>query len=255
MESEHTRSIVSGFTAQAESFNSSQVATDARLLDAILALAEPGPEERWLDAACGPGLIARRLAPAVAEVQGYDLTPAMIAVARREAGASGLANAHFQTGDATALPVAADCFDGAVSRFSIHHIPLPVRLLTELGRVVKTGGKVILADPLADPDPAAAAWSQEIERLRDPTHWASLSLTSLHAVIAEAGLAIEDERVLPLKLDFDDWLSRGEAEAGARELVERALLRPPEHASAFVVEAAGAQRTLQLQMWLARLRV
>jgi SAM-dependent methyltransferase len=252
---EHTRSIVTGFTAQAESFNASQVATDAGLLDAILAAAQPRAQDRWLEAACGPGLIARRLAPMVAAVEGYDLTPAMVEVARREAAAAGLANVGFEVGDATALPVPDDSFDGAVSRFSIHHIPLPVRLLTELRRVVRPGGRIVIADTLADADPEAAAWSQEIERLRDPTHWASLRLTELHVALQRAGLTVEHERVLALDLDFDDWLARGGGDPADHALIQHALEHPPAQARTFVVSEAGGRRRLGLQMWLGRLRV
>jgi SAM-dependent methyltransferase len=252
---EYTRSIVTGFTAQAESFNSSPVATDGGLLDAILALAQPRSDERWLEAACGPGLIARRLAPHVTAVDGYDLTPAMIDVARREAAAAGLANVSFAVGDATALPVPGDSFDGAVSRFSLHHIPLPGRLLVELRRVVKPGGRILIADPVADADPEAAAWSQAIERLRDPSHWASLSLGQMHTAVERAGLTIEQENLMALNLDFDDWLARGGTDAAARALVEQALTHPPAHTAAFVVTERGGRRTLHLQMWLARLRV
>jgi SAM-dependent methyltransferase len=251
---EHTRSIVTGFTAQAESFNSSPVATDGGLLDAILALAEPRSDERWLEAACGPGLIARQLAPHLTAVEGYDLTPAMIDIARREAAAAGLANVGFAVGDATSLPVPDDSFDGAVSRFSLHHIPLPGRLLVELRRVVKPGGRIVIADPVADADPEAAAWSQEIERLRDPSHWASLSLGQMHAAVEHAGLMIEQERLMALNLDFDDWLARGGAAPADHTLVELALKHPPAHAAAFVVTGHGGRRTLGLQMWLARLR-
>jgi SAM-dependent methyltransferase len=208
----HTRSIVTGFTAQAESFNSSPVATDDGLLDAILALA------------------------------------------RREAAAAGLANASFAIGDATALPVPRDCFDGAVSRFSLHHIPLPGRLLVELRRAVKPGGRIVIADIVADSDPEAAAWSEEIERLRDPTHWASLNLGQMHTAVERARLTIERESLIALSLDFDDWLARGGTAPADHALVELALNNPPAHAAAFVVTGHGGRRTLHLQMWLARLR-
>ena len=255
MEHAHTSSVVAGFTAQAESFSSSQVATDAHQLDAIIAIADPRTGERWLEAACGPGLIGRRLAPRVGEVEGYDLTPAMIDVARREATAAQLDNIRFAVGDATALPVPADRFDGAVTRFSIHHIPLPARMLRELRRVVKPGGRIVVADILADADPDVAAWSETVERLRDPTHWASLSLPQMHATVERAGLAVEQETVLALELDFDDWLHRAAADASDQALVEQAVARQPAHAAAFVVTERGGRRILGLQMWLARLRV
>lgn len=247
--------MIAGFTAQAESFSSSRVATDAEQLDAIIAIGDPRPGERWLEAACGPGLIARRLAPRVGEVHGYDVTPAMIAVARREAIAHGLENVRFEVGDATALPVPDGRFDGALTRFSIHHIPLPARMLRELGRVVRSGGRIVLADTIADAEPGAAAWSQTIERLRDPTHWASLSLPQMHATVERAGLAVEQETVIGLELDFDDWLHRGGADAADQALVEYAVAQQPAHAAAFVVTERAGRRILRLQMWLARLRV
>ena len=40
----------------------------------------------------------------------------------------------------------------------------------------------MVADHLADEDPRAFAWSQEIERLRDPSHWASLTRERLRAL-------------------------------------------------------------------------
>lgn len=251
---QHAASIVAGFTAQAESFNTSAVAADGDMLDRITAWAQPGRDECWLEAACGPGLIARRLAPEVAAVTGFDLTPAMIAVAKREAATAGLDNATFTIGDATALPVADGFFDCAVSRFSLHHIPVPERLITEMARVVKPGGKLVLVDPLADEEPQAAAWSQEVERLRDPSHWASLSLSQLHAMIAGSAWRLEREEVMALELDFDDWLARGQAAPAQQELAERLVSEPPAGATCFQVRTLGGRRILRLALWLARLR-
>lgn len=231
------------------------MATDAQLLDAICSLAAAGRQERWCDAACGPGLIARRLAKEVHSVRGFDLTPAMVELARREATAAGLPNIDFEVADATALPVADGTFDGAVARFALHHIPVPGRLIKELARVVRPGGKVVLADPLADTDAAAAAWSQEIERLRDPSHWASLSRERLNALLMQSGLELEEEHVLPLELDFDEWLVRGGADVADQDLVQRLLHdERPGQAICFQVSEAEGRRTLRLQMWLARLR-
>src|SRR6478735_1318334 len=141
--------------------------TLGRLVDLIPAAAGA----RWLDVACGPGLVARGLAPRVGEVHGVDMTPAMVDVARREAAAERLSNAVFSVGDATALDFADATFDGAVTRFSLHHIPLPGRVVAEMARVVRPGGAVIVADHVTSADAGEAAWHQEIERLRDPSHW------------------------------------------------------------------------------------
>jgi SAM-dependent methyltransferase len=241
---------VSEFTGQAEGFNTSAVARAAETLDDLVTLARPRAGERWLEAACGPGLIARRLAPHVAHVLGVDATPAMIEVARREA--AGLRNVEFTTGDATALGLPDAALDGAIARFAIHHIPFPLRLVEELARVVRPGGRVVLADHVADDDAAAAAWAQEIERLRDPSHWASLPVAALRALGERAGLRLDEERLVPIELDFDDWLARGSGGRANAALIERALAAPPPGAECFALTERDGRRVLVLRLWNAR---
>jgi ubiquinone/menaquinone biosynthesis C-methylase UbiE len=248
----HRDTTVGEFTTQAESFNASAGANDARILDAIVSLCAPGVDEHWLEAACGPGVIARRLAPGVATVTGRDLTPAMVELAQREAAAAGLDNVSFEVGDATCLGAAEGEFDGAVTRFSLHHVPLPVRLVRELARVVKPGGPIVLVDHLADADPEAAAWAQEIERLRDPSHWASPTLARAHRLLEQSGLVLDYERFLPLELDFEDWLERGSGGAVARDVIEQALELHPRGVTCFDVSERDGRRILRLRVWLAR---
>jgi SAM-dependent methyltransferase len=236
----HRDTIVDEFTHQAETFGVSAV---ARVPDALVALAAPRERETWLDAACGPGTIARALAPHVAAVHGVDATPAMVEVARRDAPA----NITFALGDVTRLENADATFDGAVTRFSIHHVPLPGRMVAELARVVRPGGTVVLVDHVADEDADTLAWSQEVERLRDPSHWASLPPARLRALGRGAGLTLEQEQLEPLAVDLEDWLTRG---SGPRDLVEAALAHRPRGSECFRVEGGA----LHLRLWLSRWR-
>jgi SAM-dependent methyltransferase len=240
--------LVGEFTHQAESFNRSQAANARETLEALVELADPRPGERWLEAACGPGVVTRALAPRAGAVHGVDLTPAMVELARREAAALG--NATFSVGDATALDDPDGSYDGALARFTLHHVPVPARLVEEMARVVRPGGAVVLADHLLDEDPAAAAWSQELERLRDPSHWVSLPLERLRALGADAGLRLETEAIVPLALDLGEWLERGSGTAVARPLLERLLAAPPASARRFVVRGG----TLTMTWWAARFR-
>ena len=240
--------VVGEFTHQAESFAASEAANARLTVDELVELAAPRPTERWLEAACGPGIIARALAPRTQHVHGVDLTPKMIELARRESTAH--ANVTFATGDATALPDPDGTYDGALTRFTIHHVPLPQRLVDELARVVKPGGVVVLADHVADDEPAARAWAQEIERLRDPSHWASLTLAQLRALGDTAGLAREEEQLRPLVLDWAGWLERGSGTAAARPLIDQLVDDEPQAADAFRKEGD----TLTLRWWAARFR-
>jgi SAM-dependent methyltransferase len=244
--------IVAEFTHQAETFNTSIAARDVPTLEEIMRLAAPQADERWLEVACGPGILSRELATRASAVHGVDMTPAMIEVARREAAAAGLGNATFAVGDATALDLPTASVDGAIARFAIHHIPAPIRMVHELARVVRPGGRIILADHVADTAPDAAAWSQEIERLRDPSHWASLPVARLRKLGAPAGLSLESETFVPLVLDFEDWLQRGSGGASARDVIEGQLDHRPGGVECFQISERDGRRSLELRIWVSR---
>lgn len=248
----HDRALTSAFTAQADGFNRSSAANDAVLLDTLLARAAPHGSDVWLEAACGPGVISRLLAPHVRSVHGIDLTPAMVTLAEQSAAAASARNATFDVGDATATGLDDASFDGAITRFSLHHIPVPGRVIEELTRVVRAGGAIVVADHLADEDPSAFAWSQEIERLRDPSHWASLTRDRLHRLAERAGLRLDRETIVPIELDLRDWLHRGGDDAELHRLVERLLEEAPAGTARFRIGGEGATRTLGLDVWVGR---
>lgn len=251
----YEESIRDEFTHQSDSFANSPAMSAAETLGALVELAPAEETARWLDTASGPGLIARALAPRVGSVHGVDLTPAMIETAEREAAAEGLGNVTFSLGDATDLDFEDDSFDGAITRYSVHHIPLPQRVVAEMARVVRPGGWVVVGDHLTDDDAEAATWHEEIERLRDPSHWACLTLERLRSLGERAGLVLESERLVPIELDFDEWLGRGSGGAAAASLIDRLLADPPAGAESFRVVEQGDGRRLALRYLLCRWRV
>lgn len=246
----HLHTIDREFGRQAESFNASAVANADELLRALVERAQPQPDERWLDAACGPGIIARRFATVAGSVHGVDVTARMIQTARAEATAAGLDNVSFEVADATATGLPAASFDGAVTRFSVHHIPVASRLFDELARVVRPGGTIVVLDQVADDDPEDRSWSQEVERLRDPSHWISLSPAAMRSLGERAGLTLRSEQRFGFELDFDDWLRRGTDDAASHALVERALELRPGGTERFAVTHGASGRLLRLEMWL-----
>ncbi len=251
----YEESIRDEFTHQTDSFARSPAMSAAETLGSVVEMVPADAEARWLETACGPAIVGRAIAARVGSVHGVDLTPAMIERASAEAAAAGLGNAEFSLGDATAMEFDDASFDGAVNRFSLHHIPVPERVLAEMARVVRPGGWIVLADHLTDADGDAAAWHQEIERLRDPSHWACLTRERLLAAGEAAGLVLDDERVIPLDLDFGEWLARGSGGPAAAALIERLLAAAPPRAESFRIAGEGEERRLLLRNSVTRWRV
>jgi SAM-dependent methyltransferase len=248
-------SIREEFTHQSGSFGKAAVMTSAEMLGALIELVPEDASARWIETACGTGLVSRALAGKVGSVTGVDLTPAMLEQAKSGAADEGVENAGFSVGDATALEFADGSFDGAVTRLSLHHIPLPGRAIAELARVVRPGGTVIVGDLVADEaDGEGAAWREEIERLRDPSHWACRTPEQLRTMGAEAGLRLGEEQLIPLDIDFEDWLERGSGGRAAAPLVDQLLAQRPEGAESFRVTPSDKGRRLRQRYWLGRWR-
>lgn len=83
--------------------------------------------------------------PEGAHITGVDLTPGMLAQAKKRAERLGL-EVDLQLGDAQALEFPEDSFDTAVATFVFCSVPDPVLGFKELGRVVKPEGKILLPD-------------------------------------------------------------------------------------------------------------
>lgn len=250
----YERSIRDEFTHQTDTFARAPALLSAEALGAIVELVPEGPAARWLEVACGPSAVGRTLARRVGSVHGVDLTPAMVEKAREEAAREGLGNAEFSLGDATALELEDASFDGAVTRFSLHHIPVPGRVVEEMARVVRPGGWVILSDHMTDEDGEAAAWHEEIERLRDPSHWACLTPGRLRALGEAAGLELDQEQLIRFELGFEGWRDRSSRGPGAAALIDRLLTEAPASAESFRVCGEGEERRLALRISLTRWR-
>ena len=138
----YEESIRAEFTHQTDTFARAGALKAAQTLGALVELAPADPEARWLEVACGPAMVGRELAPKVGSVCGVDLTPAMIEKAREEADREDLGNVEFALGDATALEFEHASFDGAITRWSLHHIPVPQRVVEHLPQRIMTAAGV-----------------------------------------------------------------------------------------------------------------
>lgn len=185
--SSHNRTIVDQHNQQAEGYarlTASLAPTDrsAQLRERIGA----GPDDEVLDVACGPGRLSLDLAPHVRSVTGLDLTPGMLEQARAALAESGHANVTLVQGDAAAMPFADGSFSIVISSAAFHHFEAPAKVLSEMARVCRPGGRVVISD--VTPDESKGAEYDRMERMRDPSHGHAHSVAELKALGDRIGL-------------------------------------------------------------------
>jgi ubiquinone/menaquinone biosynthesis C-methylase UbiE len=105
--------------------------------------------QKWLDAGCGTGRFSRWLAGKGCQVSGVDASPSMLAAARDAACAVGFEdNPTFQHVETVErLPFDNETFDGILCSSVIEYVEVPRRCLTELSRLLKSGGLLLLTVP------------------------------------------------------------------------------------------------------------
>ena len=105
------------------------------------------PSMNVLDLGCGDGTTALPAAKIGATVTGLDIAANLVAAGNRRASAAGLTNLHFREGDASNLAgIDSDKYDLVVSVFGAMFAPRPFDVASEMVRVTKPGGRIVMGN-------------------------------------------------------------------------------------------------------------
>ena len=146
-----------------------QLGYDAREIDSLpsvvtesfagvgnpLALGNPRPGQTVLDLGCGAGLdsiLAARRVGAAGKVIGVDMTADMIEKARRNAAVAAATTVEFRQEEADALSLKDASVDVVISNGVFNLCPDKPRVLAEIIRVLRPGGRLQMADILLRDD-------------------------------------------------------------------------------------------------------
>jgi ubiquinone/menaquinone biosynthesis C-methylase UbiE len=220
----HAELIERSFSQQAPAFASRDsgpwVAVDT---DWIFESLELHPDDRVLDVAAGTGGAGRRLAASVKEVVCIDTTEAMLAAGREEAEASDIENITFVRADAAALPFEDERFDVVVCRFALHHFEEPAIQMKEMIRCLRPGGRIAVADMVADPDPTIASSQNHLEWLRDPAHTRTLTAEQIVGWLDGNGMENLSVDMRSRRRRLDPWLEQTQASESVRDAIHAQL--------------------------------
>ena len=114
--------------------------THQRLKKIVSSLIEPG--DTVLECACGTGLLSAVIAQKCRQLTATDFSEKMLKKAEKNCRA--FRNITYAPADITALPFADGSFDKVVAGNVIHLLDNPMTALSELNRVCKDGGMLII---------------------------------------------------------------------------------------------------------------
>lgn len=154
-----------------------------------------------VDLGCGSGELARLLAEHTNKLVCVDQSPNMLDLAREVCPL-----ADFRIGSVEHLPLSESEADTVVSSMVLHHLPDPEGALREIARVLKPGGRLIIADLVSH--------NLEIMRTRLADFWLGFEPGLLYTMVENAGLTVEDE-------------GRGNGEGELECVFIRAVKKPP----------------------------
>jgi ubiquinone/menaquinone biosynthesis C-methylase UbiE len=142
----------SGYAVWSDSYDepgNPVVAIEQAVVGELLAARPPGTA---LDAACGTGRHARTLVDLGHPVEGFDLTPEMIELARLS-----VPEASFEVADLRKLRYADASFQTVVCGLALAHLPELDVAIAELSRVLSSGGQLIIS--VLHPFQALLGWN------------------------------------------------------------------------------------------------
>jgi ubiquinone/menaquinone biosynthesis C-methylase UbiE len=160
-----------------------------------IALARLQPGETVLDVGCGTGTLAldvQRRVGSAGRVVGIDPSAEQIARARAKAARRNLPT-EFQIGVIEHLPFPDKTFDVVFSTLMLHHLPASLKRqgLVEIARVLKGGGRLVIAD-----------FTRKQERAGQAArfHAGGSRLREIEAMVADAGFThLETEQIQPTR--------------------------------------------------------
>lgn len=180
----HQAKIVDQFSRQAIPFT--QVPGHLDAMQILIKLSEVCHDDTVLDVACGPGLVACEFARHAGHVTGVDITPAMVEQAKKHQQEQMFENTTWTVGDAVPLPYADNSFSLVITRYSFHHLLAPEKALSEMIRVCRPNGRVMVADVAVES--SKSGFYDRMEILRDPSHTHALTHEEFAALFRHSDL-------------------------------------------------------------------
>ena len=179
---------------------------DRRWRKAVSATVAAGPGELVLDLAAGTGTSSRAFISSGARCVACDFSLGMLRVGARRPDAAAAASLRFVAGDALDLPFAAGAFDAVTISFGLRNVADPLAALTELRRVTRPGGRLVLCEfSHLRPEPLNALYEQYLSRALPAVARRLSGNAEAYDYLAESIRAWPGQRQLAAQISAAGW--------------------------------------------------
>jgi ArsR family transcriptional regulator len=146
-------------------------------------------DDSWTvgDLGCGTGHLSEALAPAVSQVIAVDESGAMLTAAKRRLAA--FKNIDVRSGSVESLPIDDGTLDVALLFMVTHFVLEPHKVLADVQRVLKPGGRLLILD--------LTSHEREEYSLQMGHVWQGFTEEQVRSWVTDAGLLVARYRVLP----------------------------------------------------------
>jgi len=140
-------------------------------LDGLLRMIDVGENACLLDLGTGSGYAAFEMATRWPKyrITGVDVASNSISINQAKATEHKIKNVEFYAYEGIRLPFQNNKFDGVICRYAFHHCPEPQITISEMSRVLKAQGIVVLSDPVPTP-PDTGEFIDAFQRLKPDGH-------------------------------------------------------------------------------------
>ena len=155
------------------------------------------PDEHILEVGVGTGL-ALPMYPHHCRIVGIDLSEGMLAKAKERADAHQLAHVQLHRMDAGAMEFVDDSFDTVVAAYVVTAVPDYRKVVNEMSRVCRPGGRIIMLNHFSNVNKVIAAVEKVISSLTKHLGWRTD--LSLNTVLEGTSLQVaRKQKVNPLR--------------------------------------------------------
>jgi DNA gyrase subunit B len=183
------------------------------------ALSQVPPDSEALDVCCGSGVVGASFRGRVKKITGLDITPEMVTLARERLD-------EVVHGTVYDIPFPNDRFELVCNREVMHLMPDPMRMMSEVVRVLKPGGQFVVGQilPFSEAD---AAWMFRIFKKKQPLLYHMFQEEDFESLLRKAGLVDIEMHEFCVWEDIDVWIDTYETSTLHRYEIRRLYQEAP----------------------------